>query len=79
MQTIARTTYVAAAGTRGSIGLRFINWLVALDAGYRNAHKLAAASEERLSDMGISQSEAEAKFVRRLGAVDYRIPVGSLW
>jgi uncharacterized protein YjiS (DUF1127 family) len=80
MHTLTNTAY-AATGRRASrsIGLRFLDWLVALDAGYRNAHKLASAADERLADMGISRDEAEAEFERRLGAVEYRRPMGSRW
>jgi uncharacterized protein YjiS (DUF1127 family) len=79
MQTIARTTYLPAARTKGALLPRFLAWLVALDAGYRNAHRLADASEEHLLDVGISRSDAEAEFARRLGSVDYRRPVGVYW
>jgi len=78
MQTIAKTAFVDT-GTRGLGGIWFLNWLVALDAGYRNARKLASATDEQLADMGIARSEAEAEFERRLGTLEYRRPVGSLW
>ena len=80
MHIIAQTTR-AAAGRRHSrpIGLRLLDWLVALDAGYRNARRLADASEERLSDMGISRNEAEAEFEGRFGMLDYRRPLGTRW
>lgn len=79
MQTIANTAYVPATRPARPARLRFLDWLVALDAGYRNAHRLASASDERLADMGISRTEAEAEFERRLGTVDYRRPLGSRW
>ena len=79
MHTIAKTAYLPAARTHRSLGLRFLAWLVALDAGYRNAHRLAAASDERREDMGISRTEAEAEFEKRLGTVTYRRPVGPGW
>jgi uncharacterized protein YjiS (DUF1127 family) len=80
MHTIAQTAR-AAAGRRHSrpIGLRLLDWLVALDAGYRNARKLADASEERLDDMGIARDAAEAEFEARFGALHYRRPLGSRW
>ena len=80
MQTLTNTAY-AATGRRASrsIGLRFLDWLVALDAGYRNAHKLAHAADERLADMGITRSEAEAAFESPLGTPDYRRPIASRW
>jgi uncharacterized protein YjiS (DUF1127 family) len=79
MQTIARTAFAPATRAKGPIGIRFLNWLVALDAGYRNAQKLASASDEQLADMGISRSEADAEFQRCLGTVEYRNPIGSRW
>ena len=79
MQTIADTAYLPASRTTRSAGLRLLDWLVKLDAGYRNAHRLASASDERLTDMGISRTEAEAEFERRPGTVDYRRPFGSRW
>jgi uncharacterized protein YjiS (DUF1127 family) len=80
MHTIAQTAR-AAAGRRSSrpIGLRLLDWLVALDAGYRNARKLAEASDERLDDMGIARDEAEAAFVGRFGMLDYHRPMGTRW
>jgi uncharacterized protein YjiS (DUF1127 family) len=79
MQTIARTAFAPATRAKGPIAIRFLNWLVALDAGYRNAQKLASASDEHLADMGISRSEADAEFQRCLGTVEYRNPIGSRW
>jgi uncharacterized protein YjiS (DUF1127 family) len=80
MQTLTNTAF-AATGRRTSrpIGLRLLDWLVALDAGYRNAHKLAFASDERLADMGIARSEAETEFESRFGTPEYRRPIGSRW
>lgn len=52
------------------LGSRFFFWLAALDAGYRSAHRLAGASDARLSDMGISRRAAEAEFARHGGVAD---------
>jgi uncharacterized protein YjiS (DUF1127 family) len=70
MQTIARAAYVATAAAKRPLAVRLIGWLVALDAGYRNAHKLAACTDERLADMGVSRAEARAECARRLGDLD---------
>jgi uncharacterized protein YjiS (DUF1127 family) len=80
MQTIAQTARTAAGRRQfRPIGLRLLDWLVALDAGYRSARKLADASEERLNDMGIARDEAEAEFEGRFGMLDYRRPLGTRW
>ena len=74
MQTIASTAYVATAAAKRPLAVRLLAWIVALDAGYRNAHHLAACTDERLADMGVSRTEAQAEFTRRLGDLD-RAPV----
>ena len=80
MQTLAKTAFVATGRrTARPLGLRLLDWLVLLDAGYRNAHRLASASDERLADMGITRREAEAEFEGRFGTLDIRRPVGSRW
>jgi uncharacterized protein YjiS (DUF1127 family) len=59
MQTL--TIPASAATSRRAtrpLWLQLLDGLVALDAGYRNARRLAAASDERLADMGISRIEA---------------------
>jgi uncharacterized protein YjiS (DUF1127 family) len=76
MQTIAGTAYVATATAKRPLAVRLVAWLVALDAGYRNAHHLAACGDERLDDMGITRATAEAEFARRLGDQD-RAPVAA--
>jgi uncharacterized protein YjiS (DUF1127 family) len=72
MTTLTATRPVAAAATRRPAGLgnRFVAWLLALDAGYRNAHTLAHITDARLADMGISRDEAQAEFARHTGTVD---------
>jgi uncharacterized protein YjiS (DUF1127 family) len=70
MQTIARTAYVATAAAKRPLAVRLVAWLVALDAGYRNAHSLATATDDRLADMGVARTEAEAAFTRRFGPLD---------
>lgn len=71
MHTIASTAYVANATAKRPLAVRLVAWLVALDAGYRNAHHLATCTDERLVDMGVSRAEAEAEFARRLGDLDH--------
>lgn len=75
--TIARPA--AAIAPRASTGLavRFVAWLVALDAGYRSAHALAHASDDRLADMGLSRTAAEEEFARFTGNVTR--PATSAW
>ena len=65
-------TRPAASATRRPTGYgnRFVAWLVALDAGYRNAHKLAHMSDDRLDDMGISRADAQEEFARKSGTVN---------
>jgi uncharacterized protein YjiS (DUF1127 family) len=72
MTTLAATRTVAAAATRRptNLGARFVTWLLALDAGYRNAHTLAHTTDARLADMGITRDEAHAEFARHIGTVD---------
>jgi uncharacterized protein YjiS (DUF1127 family) len=71
MQTIASTAYVATAAAKRPLALRLMSLLVKLDAGYRNAHHLAHATDERLADVGVSRTAAEAAFTRRLGDLDH--------
>jgi uncharacterized protein YjiS (DUF1127 family) len=72
------TLTVAAAGRRPSgLGGRFVAWLLALDAGYRNAHALAHMTDARLADMGIARDEAHAEFARHSGSVD--TPASAGW
>jgi uncharacterized protein YjiS (DUF1127 family) len=75
--TIARPA--AAIAPRASTGLavRFVAWLVALDAGYRSAHALAHATDDRLADMGLTRAAAEDDFVRFTGSVTP--PAASGW
>ena len=79
MHTIASTAYVATAAAKRPLAVRLINWLVALDAGYRNAHTLATATDDRLADMGLSRTEAEAAFTRRFGPLDNAPATNSGW
>jgi hypothetical protein len=37
MQTLTNTAFAAAAPPSGPLAPRLLDWLVALDAGYRNA------------------------------------------
>jgi uncharacterized protein YjiS (DUF1127 family) len=68
MHTLATARPIAAPRISG-LGNRFLFWLVALDAGYRNAHALAHKTDGRLADMGLTRSEAEAEFTRHGGTV----------
>lgn len=70
MHTIASTAYVATAAAKRPLAVRVLDWLVALDAGYRNAHHLATATDDRLADVGVSRTEAEGAFTRRFGPLD---------
>jgi uncharacterized protein YjiS (DUF1127 family) len=79
MQTIASTAYVAAAAAKRPLALRLMGLLVTLDAGYRNAHCLAHATDERLADLGLSRTAAEAAFTRRFGELDHAPVAGSGW
>ena len=80
MHTLTHTA-IAATGRRASrpLAIRVLDWLVALDAGYRNARRLAAAGDDRLADMGITRQEAQEEFESRFGALDYRRPLGTRW
>ncbi len=71
MTTLTIARHAAAIAPRASSGLavRFVAWLVALDAGYRGAHALAHASDDRLADMGLSRAAAEDEFARFTGNV----------
>jgi uncharacterized protein YjiS (DUF1127 family) len=78
MTTLAATRTIAAAAARPSAGFgnRFVSWLLALDAGYRNAQSLAHMTDSRLADMGIARNEAQAEFARHTGTVDRPAPTG---
>lgn len=71
MTTLTVTRPAAIATPRAATGpaARFITWLVALDACYRNAHALAHATDASLADMGLTRAEAEAEFARCTGSV----------
>jgi uncharacterized protein YjiS (DUF1127 family) len=76
--TALATTRIAAASYRpAGLGNRFVAWLLALDAGYRNAHALAQMSDARLVDMGIDRAAAEAEFARHGGTID--LPARTEW
>lgn len=79
MQTIASTAYVATTAAKRPLAVRFLNWLVALDAGYRNAHHLATATDDRLADVGLSRTQAEDAFTRRFGDLDHAPANRSGW
>lgn len=72
MTTLTATRSVAVAATRRHAGLgnRFVTWLLALDAGYRNANTLAHMTDARLADMGVTREQAHAEFARHTGTVD---------
>lgn len=75
--TIARPAASAAAPrARQGLAGRFVFWLLALDAGYRNAHALAHATDARLADMGLTRTEAEAEFARQTGSVTRPVATG---
>lgn len=78
--TVTLASFFAPA-TRGRAPLarRLVEALVALDAGHRAARKLADASDERLADMGIARSEAEAYCCRHLGHTVLRRPQFPGW
>jgi uncharacterized protein YjiS (DUF1127 family) len=78
MTTLTATRTVAATAARPStgLGLRFVTWLLALDAGYRNAHTLAHTTDARLADMGITRDEAHAELARHIGSVDMPTRMG---
>jgi uncharacterized protein YjiS (DUF1127 family) len=78
MTTLTATRPVAVAATRHPTGLgnRFVTWLLALDAGYRNAHTLAHTTDARLADMGITRDEAHAELARHIGSVDMPTRMG---
>ena len=66
--------FAPATCGRAPLARRRLEALVALDAGHRAAHKLADASDERLADMGIARTEAEAYYCRHLGDTVLRRP-----
>jgi uncharacterized protein YjiS (DUF1127 family) len=63
-----------AARPRRPLARRLLEALLALDAGHRNARKLASASDDRLADMGITRAEAEGQYRRHLGDAALRRP-----
>lgn len=65
-QTATRTHAVRRTP---SLGNRFVFWLLALDAGHRNARALSRATDGQLADMGLTRFGAEAE-VARFGASD---------
>jgi uncharacterized protein YjiS (DUF1127 family) len=79
MHTLTAARPVAANATRRSdgLGLRFVTWLLALDAGYRNAHRLAHSTDARLADMGITRAQADVGFARHTGMADR--PASGTW
>jgi uncharacterized protein YjiS (DUF1127 family) len=74
--TIARPVVAAATRRPTGLGARFVTWLLALDAGYRNAHTLAHTTDARLADMGITRDEAHAELARHIGSVDMPTRMG---
>ena len=72
MTTLTATRTIAATAARPStgLGLRFVSWLLALDAGYRNAQSLAHMTDSRLADMGLTRTQADAEFARHTGTID---------
>jgi uncharacterized protein YjiS (DUF1127 family) len=66
---IARPAAAIAPGAATGLAVRFLAWIVALDAGYRSAHALAHATDDRLADMGLTRGAAEAEFARHTGSV----------
>jgi uncharacterized protein YjiS (DUF1127 family) len=79
---IANLVFPASAAPsrpRKGFALRLLDRLVALDAGYRNAHALANTTDARLADMGISRKDAEAEFARYTGQCDIPAPSTAAW
>jgi uncharacterized protein YjiS (DUF1127 family) len=79
MTTLTATRPAAAVVTAtrrhtDGLGVRFVSWLLTLDAGYRNAHRLANATDAHLADMGITRSQADAEFARHTGHADRPAP-----
>jgi uncharacterized protein YjiS (DUF1127 family) len=70
MHTLTVTRPAALRTTGLGLGSRFVFWLVALDAGYRGARKLADATDGHLADMGITRAAAEAEALRHTGTLD---------
>ncbi|MCU0853379.1 MAG: hypothetical protein MUF63_00345 [Rhodobacteraceae bacterium] len=70
MTTLTATRPVAATSRPTGLGTRFVTWLLALDAGYRNANTLAHMTDARLADMGVTREQAQAEFARHSGTVD---------
>jgi len=68
-----------AARPRKGLARRLLDKLAGLDAGYRNAHALINATDDGLSDMGISRREAEAEFARYCGQRDVPAPSAAAW
>ena len=70
MHTLTTARPAALRTTGLGLGSRFLFWLLALDAGYRGARKLADATDSRLADMGLTRAEAEAEVLRQTGTLD---------
>jgi uncharacterized protein YjiS (DUF1127 family) len=66
----ANLTVAAATRRPAGLGSRFVFWLLALDAGYRNAHSLAHMTDSRLADMGLTRTQADAVVARHTGTID---------
>lgn len=67
MQTLAQT---ARPARQIAPFARLLAWLIARDAAWRSARKLAEMPDERLADMGISRAEADTAFLRRFANRD---------
>lgn len=77
MQTVAAPTQTFRP-TRPVL-VRALNWLIAADAAYREAHHLASSPRHRLDDIGVARSEANARFFRRFGDRDLAHHVSFGW
>jgi uncharacterized protein YjiS (DUF1127 family) len=66
--TIARPAFAAPSAT--GLATALLARLVALDAGYRGAHRLAHADDALLADVGITRAAARTEFATRGGRVD---------
>ena len=60
--TAARTATPTAPRPAEPAWLRLLNWFAARDHAYRQRRKLAAMSDERLADMGLTREQAEHAF-----------------
>jgi hypothetical protein len=76
MSTLATTRPVAAPRI-SSLGSRFLFWIEALEAGFGTAQ--ARKSDDRLADMGLIRSDAEAEFARNGGKADLPLRALSGW